>query len=100
MANMTAVDTVVIGAGHTGLAMSFWLSELGVEHQVLERGDIGQRWRVERWHSLTLLTPNWMTQLPGYPYDGSDPDGFDTKDEYIAYLERYAAAIKAPVQKH
>ena len=97
---MTAVNTVVIGAGHTGLAMSLCLRKRGVEHLVLERGEIGQRWRDERWDSLTLLTPNWMTQLPGYHYDGSDPDGFETRDGYIAYLERYAANVKAPIQTH
>jgi putative flavoprotein involved in K+ transport len=95
---MIHVNTVVIGAGHAGIAMSYWLTKLGVEHQVLERGKLGQRWRSERWDSLTLLTPNWATQLPGFEYSGSDPDGFDSRDEYISYLEKYAAHFGAPIQ--
>ncbi len=95
---MTEVHTVVIGAGHAGLAISYCLWQLGVEHLVLERGEVGQRWRDERWDSLRLLTANWMTQLPGFHYDGSDPDGFETRDGYLSYLERYAASIRAPVQ--
>jgi putative flavoprotein involved in K+ transport len=95
---MTQVDTVVVGAGHAGLAMSYWLGQYNVEHLVLERGDIAQRWRDERWESLTLLTPNWATQLPGFHYDGADPDGFEGRDGYVGYLERYAAAIRAPLQ--
>ena len=95
---LTEVHTVVIGGGHTGLAMSYCLSQLGVEHLVLERGEVGQRWRDERWDSLTLLTPNWMTQLPGFHYDGSDPDGFETRDGYLSYLEQYAASFQAPLQ--
>src|SRR5215212_2155871 len=96
---MSEVNTVVIGGGHTGLAMSFWLRELGIEHTVIERGAVGQRWRNERWDSLTLLTPNWATQLPGLHYDGTDPDGFETRDGYVSYLERYSLTIRAPVQE-
>jgi putative flavoprotein involved in K+ transport len=78
--------------------MSDWRRHHDVEHVVLERGNLAQRWRDERWDSLTLLTPNWATQLPGFPYDGPDPDGFEGRDAYISYLERYAAAINAPLQ--
>lgn len=95
---MKKVDTVVVGGGHAGLAMSYCLAELGVDHLVLERGDVGQRWRQERWDSLTLLTPNWATQLPGFHYDGHEPDGFDSRESYVAYLERYAQSFGAPVQ--
>ncbi|MEM1378293.1 MAG: FAD-dependent monooxygenase, partial [Pseudomonadota bacterium] len=73
-------DVVVIGAGQAGLAISHCLSEVGVEHVVLEKGAIANRWRTERWASLRLLTPNWMTRLPGYAYDGQVPDGFMMKD--------------------
>ena len=96
---MNSVDTVVVGGGHAGLAMSYCLAERGVEHVVLERGDVGQRWRDERWDSITLLTPNWATQLPGFHYDGDDPDGFEGRDGYVSYLERYALSFGAPVQK-
>src|SRR5262245_25562494 len=80
------VETVIIGGGQAGLAMSYCLSESGREHVVLERGRLAERWRSERWDSLTLLTPNWMTQLPGYGYGGDDPDGFISRDEVIQYL--------------
>jgi len=95
---MKTVNTVVVGGGHAGLAMSYCLTQEGVEHLVLERGDVGQRWRDERWDSLTLLTPNWATQPPGFPYDDDAPDGFVSRDEYVDYLERYARSFGAPVQ--
>ena len=91
------VSTVVVGGGHNGLAMSRRLSERGVDHVVLERGDVGTSWRTQRWDSFTLLTPNWQTRLPGFRYDGSDPDGFMTGAEVVATLQRYAAAVDAPV---
>ena len=71
-------DVVIIGAGHAGLAMSRVLSERGIEHVVLDRGQVGNSWRTERWDSLCLLTPNWLTRLPGYGYAGDDPDGYMT----------------------
>jgi len=89
--------TVVIGAGQAGLAMSRCLSGLGVEHVVLERGELAQRWRTQSWDSLHLLTPNWMTRLPGFEYDGTDPDGFMSVPELIALFERYAAESRAPI---
>ena len=90
--------TVVIGAGHAGLAMSRCLSERSIDHVVLERGEVANTWRTERWDSLRLLTPNWQSRLPGFRYDGDDPDGFMTMPEVIAFIERYAAVVAAPVQ--
>lgn len=78
--------------------MSRCLSERGIDHTVLERGDVANSWRTERWDSLRLLTPNWQSRLPGFGYDGNDPDGFRTTPETIRFLERYAGAISAPVQ--
>ena len=72
------VTTVVIGAGHTGLAMSRMLTERSIEHVVLERGEVANSWRHERWDSLRLLTPNSQSRLPGYAYAGADPNGFMT----------------------
>ena len=69
------IDVLIIGAGQAGLAMSHCLTGLGIPHVVLDRGAVAQRWRAERWASLRLLTPNWMTRLPGFAYDGDDPDG-------------------------
>lgn len=91
---------VVVGAGYAGLAMSWWLARRSIDHIVLERGEIANTWRTERWDSLTLLTPNWQSRLPGYGYDGDDPDGFRTMSETIAFIERYAALTSAPVRTH
>lgn len=92
---MRITDAIVIGAGQAGLAMSHCLAARGIGHLVLERGRIAERWRSERWDSLRLLTPNWMSRLPGRAYDGPDPDGFMTMPEVIAYLAGYAEG--APV---
>ena len=94
---MPRITTVIIGAGQAGLAMSHCLSELGIEHVVLERGRLAQRWRSQSWDSLRLLTPNWMTRLPGFRYDGNDPDGFMAVPELIAFFERYASSSSAPI---
>src|SRR5215207_5768644 len=92
------VTTVVIGAGHAGLAMSRCLTERSIDHVVLERGDVANSWRTDRWDSLRLLTPNWQTRLPGYAYDGGDPDGYMSVTEVVGYLKRYADVSGAPVQ--
>jgi putative flavoprotein involved in K+ transport len=91
---------VVIGAGHAGLAMSRCLADRGIDHVVLERGEVANSWRTERWDSLRLLTPNWQSRLPGFGYDGDDPDGFRTMPQIIDFLGRYARAIAAPVRTH
>lgn len=92
------IGTVVIGGGQAGLSVSRELTQAGVEHVVLERGRVAQTWR-GRWDSFCLVTPNWSVQLPGHPFDGDDPDGFMPRDELVAYLERYAAAVDAPVRE-
>jgi putative flavoprotein involved in K+ transport len=93
-----AVDVVVVGAGHAGLAMSRCLADHAIEHVLLERGEVANAWRHERWDSLRLLTPNWQTRLPGAAYDGDDPDGFMTMPEVIEFIASYAARIGAPVR--
>lgn len=80
--------------------MSRCLAEHAIDHVVLERGEVAHTWRTERWDSLRLLTPNWQSRLPGFGYDGDDPDGYRTMPEVIGFLERYAAAIAAPVRNH
>jgi putative flavoprotein involved in K+ transport len=90
--------TVVIGAGQAGLAMSRCLAERGVDHVVLERGEVANSWRTERWDSLRLLTPNWQSRLPGFGYEGDDPDGYRTMPETIDFIDRYARVISAPVE--
>ena len=92
--------TVIIGAGHAGLAMSRCLAERSIDHVVLERGEVANSWKTERWDSLTLLTPNWQSRLPGYGYEGDDPDGYRSMPETIAFIERYADVISAPLQLH
>ena len=88
----------VVGAGHAGLAMSRCLAERSVDHMVLERGEVANSWKTERWDSLRLLTPNWQSRLPGYGYAGADPHGYRTMPETVDYLKRYAEAISAPVR--
>jgi putative flavoprotein involved in K+ transport len=90
--------TVVIGAGQSGLAMSKHLSDRGIDHVVLERGEVANSWRTERWDSLRLLTPNWQSRLPGFAYTGPDPDGYMTMPETIAYLEAFADHSRTPVE--
>ena len=93
-----AVDVIVIGAGHSGLAMSHELSARSIEHLVLERGEVANSWRHERWDSLRLLTPNWLSRLPGKAYAGDDPDGYMSMPEVIAFISGYARKVGAPVQ--
>ena len=90
--------TVVVGAGHAGLATSRCLTERSIDHVVLERGDVANSWRRERWDSLRLLTPNWQSRLPGFSYDGTDPDGYMSMGEVIDFVARYADVVAAPVR--
>ncbi len=91
------IETVIIGGGQAGLALSSYLTRQGRAHLVLEQGRVGETWRSGRWDSFTLNTPNWMTQLPGFPYQGDDPDGFLPREDIVAYLEQYAASFHAPL---
>ena len=94
---MAEIDTVVVGAGHAGLAVSRVLTAAGHEHVVLERGRVGERWRSERWDSLHLVTPSWMTRLPGWRYDGPDTDGYLSAAAFADLLDGYATSFAAPV---
>src|SRR5678816_1957554 len=78
--------------------MSRCLSERGIDHVVLERGEVANSWRTERWDSLRLLTPNWQSRLPGFGYEGNHPDGFRTMPELTRFLDTYARIIDAPVK--
>jgi putative flavoprotein involved in K+ transport len=95
---ISVVATVVIGAGHAGLAISRCLAERAIDHVVLERGDVAHTWRTERWDSLRLLTPNWQSRLPGFSYEGPDPDGYRTLPEVVDFIAAYARTIAAPVR--
>ncbi|MFC4785390.1 flavin-containing monooxygenase [Nocardioides sp. MAHUQ-72] len=92
------VDTVVIGAGHAGLAVSHLLGRAGRDHVVVDRGRVAEAWRSERWDSLHLLTPRWMTRLPGWSYRGPGQEGFMPVSELVGHLERYAAESAAPLE--
>jgi putative flavoprotein involved in K+ transport len=88
----------VLGGGHCGLAMSRRLANRSIDHVVLERGEVANSWRTQRWDSLRLLTPNWMTRLPGYAYRGDDPDGYLTASETAQLIAENAKEIAAPVR--
>jgi putative flavoprotein involved in K+ transport len=88
---------VVIGAGHAGLAMSRRLTERSIDHVVLERGEVANSWRTERWPSLRLLTPNWQTRLPGHRYEGAAPDDFMPVADVVELITSYAGHVEAPV---
>jgi putative flavoprotein involved in K+ transport len=92
------VDAVVVGAGQAGLAVSYYLRSFGIEHVVLERGSVGESWRSARWDSFTLVTPNWMTRLPGYTLAEGTGADFISRDAVAALLERFAAGL--PVAEH
>jgi putative flavoprotein involved in K+ transport len=95
---MERASAVVVGAGHAGLAASHFLSERSIDHVVLERGEVANSWRRERWDSLRLLTPNWLSRLPGHRYDGPDPDGYMTTGEVTEFIERFAKRSNSPVR--
>jgi len=91
-------ETLIIGAGQAGLALSRYLSRARQEHVLLERGRVGERWRSERWDSLSLLTPNWLNELPGSaPH--ADADGFLGRGAFVDYLVDYARSFSAPVRE-
>jgi putative flavoprotein involved in K+ transport len=95
---MEHVETVVIGAGQAGLAVSYHLSRLRREHIVFERARVAERWRTQRWDSLMFQFPNWSIELPGQRYEGNDPDGFSPRDAIVRFLEDYRTRIAAPVR--
>jgi putative flavoprotein involved in K+ transport len=92
------IDTVVIGGGQAGLSASWHLKKAGREHLVLDRGKPGDTWR-NRWDSFCLVTPNEMCRLPGFPYDGDEPDGFMLRDEIVSYVERFAESFDPPYKQ-
>ena len=95
---MIQTTAVIVGAGHSGLAMSRRLTERSIDHLVLERGEVANSWRTGRWPSQRLLTPNWQTRLPGHHYAGDDPAGFMPAADLVATLTGYARLSGAPVR--
>jgi putative flavoprotein involved in K+ transport len=98
MADSETIETLIIGGGQAGLAMSEQLSLRGRPHLILERNRIAERWRSERWDGLHANGPAWHDRLPSATIAGVDPDGFATRDQMVAYFESYAAQIAAPIR--
>jgi putative flavoprotein involved in K+ transport len=92
------LDTVIIGGGHAGLTMSYFLSQAGREHVILERGRVAERWRSERWDSFHFQFPNWTIEAPGYQYQSDNPDAFAPGREVVRFVQDYATFIKAPTR--
>ena len=92
------VETVIVGAGHAGLTMSYYLSQLGREHLILERGRVAERWSSERWDSFYFQFPNWTIELPGYKYQYDNPESFAPGREIFRFVQDYATFIKAPTR--
>lgn len=96
---MERVDTVIVGAGQAGLATSYWLTQHGHEHVVLERAATpASVWRNKRWDSFTMVTPNWTLKMPGLTANGIDPDGFMPQAEIVDFFARYVSDHKLPVR--
>jgi len=93
------VQTVIIGGGQAGLATSYWLTQHGHEHIILEQAaQAANAWRNDRWDSFTLVTPNWATRMPGAESPGADPNGYMPRDELVAYFEQYIERFQLPVR--
>ncbi|MBX7435103.1 NAD(P)-binding domain-containing protein [Mycobacterium sp. Y57] len=97
---MHHTTVTIVGAGQAGLAMSHCLSARSIDHVLLERGRVANSWHTERWDSLRLLTPNWLSRLPGWRYRGDDPDGYMTAAQVAAHLDGYRRHLDAPVREH
>lgn len=95
---VTEFDVVVVGAGSAGLGIGYCLQQAGLEFVIVERGEIGESWRSQRWDSFAVNTPNWSNGLPGSPYEGEDPDGFYLLDELVESFERHAATHDLPIR--
>lgn len=90
------VEVLIIGGGQAGLSLSYLLKQQGLSHVILEKNRLGHAWRSERWDSFCLVTPNWQCALPGFPYQGDDPEGFMVKDDIVAYIDAYIASFGPP----
>jgi putative flavoprotein involved in K+ transport len=95
---MERTDVAIIGGGQAGLALSVCLARAGIDHLVIERGRIGERWLNERRAGLRLLTPAWMTRLPGFAPPRVHPDSFLPTVEFADLLDRQAEAHALPLR--
>jgi putative flavoprotein involved in K+ transport len=92
------IETLIIGGGQAGLAMSHMLSERSCPHLVLERGRLAERWRSERWDGLRFQFPNWSVRLPDFPFTHADPDAFATPEDIVAFITAYAERVTPPLR--
>ncbi len=92
-----SVNTIIIGAGQAGLSVSYGLTRKKVAHRILEAKQVADSWSSHRWNSFSLITPNYMTILPGFKYKGNNPNGFDKRDMVVKFLKDYAKSFNAPV---
>jgi len=100
-ANKKHYEVIIIGAGQAGLSMAHCLQKKGIDYLILEQSNcVAHNWRHERWDKFCLVTPNWQCQLPGFPYQGNDPNGFMVKHEIIDYLESYYESFLPPIKFH
>lgn len=97
MERQHSFPVIIVGGGQAGLSVSWYLKQRGIEHLILEQRTACHTWREKRWDSFCLVTPNWQCRLPGFAYGGDDPDGFMKKDEIVAYLEGFKAALAPPL---
>jgi putative flavoprotein involved in K+ transport len=93
------IPVVIIGGGQAGLSVSWYLTRDGIDHVVFERHQRFHSWRVNRWDSFCLVTPNWQCRLPGWPYAGNDPDGFMLRNEIVDYLDGFSASFDPPLRE-
>src|SRR5580698_2254446 len=96
--SIVEVETLIVGGGQAGLAMSEHLSKRGRPHLIVERHRVVERWRSERWDGLHANGPSWSDSMPGHPIPGVGPDEFASRDQIVDYFLAYAEAIKAPVR--
>lgn len=96
--SVETIDTLIIGGGQAGLALSEHLGKRGLPHLIVERHRIAERWRTERWDSLVANGPAWHDRFPTLTFDGCDPDSFATKDRIVEYFETFAQQINAPIR--
>ncbi len=95
----THYSVAIVGGGQAGLSMSYCLRERGFDHIIFEKNRIAESWRYKRWDSFCLVTPNWQCLLPGFPYNGDDPQGFMQKEDIVQYIEAYAQSFNPPIKE-
>ncbi|SQD78012.1 flavin-containing monooxygenase [Moritella yayanosii] len=95
----TLYDVVIIGAGQSGLSVSYYLTQQKINHLVIEKDNVlASSWRNRKWDSFTLVTPNSMNQLPNFPCSQFNDDAFLNKEQVCQYIEDFAASFNAPVK--